>query len=286
MAPAIRETSSVGWNVVSNIIGWTYFLSWSVSFYPQAILNWQRKSVQGLSIDFLYYNVLGFLCYSIFNVAFFFSETIQEQCKNHSSGNLVRANDVMFAVHAFLISSFTLGQTFIYKAKAQKLSTTATVLISIPIVGAGIGLLAVEFNGILWIDLMYYLSYVKLAISFIKYLPQVWLNYKRKSTVGWSIYNILLDFAGGALSIGQLLLDASISGDWSGVSGDPVKFGLGFVAIAFDLVFIVQHYILYRDRTDFYLNSVEEERRRLIAEGRVPHHEPDQENYNSTGWTQ
>ncbi|KAI9013985.1 PQ loop repeat-domain-containing protein [Phycomyces nitens] len=220
MAPVIRQVSLVGWNVVSSIIGWTYFLAWSVSFYPQTLLNWQRKSVQGLSIDFLYYNVLGFLCYSIFNVAFFFSETIQDQCKlNHSSGNLVRANDVMFAVHAFLISCFTLGQTFIYKADAQKLSTVATVLISIPIVGAGIGLLAVEFNGILWIDLMYYLSYVKLAISFIKYLPQVWLNYKRKSTVGWSIYNILLDFAGGALSISQLLLDASISGDWSGVSG-------------------------------------------------------------------
>ncbi|KAF9586671.1 hypothetical protein BGW38_010165 [Lunasporangiospora selenospora] len=56
----------------------------------------------------------------------------------------------------------------------------------------------------------------------------------------------------GTLSISQLILDAYLSDDWSGISGDPVKFGLGFVSIAFDLVFMTQHYILYRDRTDIY----------------------------------
>ncbi|KAF7727541.1 hypothetical protein EC973_007414 [Apophysomyces ossiformis] len=120
----------------------------------------------------------------------------------------------------------------------------------------------------MWIDVMYYLSYIKLG---------AWLNFRRKSTVGWSIYNILLDFTGGSLSIAQLLLDAYLSGDWSGVSGDPVKFGLGFVSIAFDLIFMAQHYLLYPDRTDFYLNSVEEERRRLIVEGRVPRHDVEEE---------
>lgn len=70
--------------------------------------------------------------------------------------------------------------------------------------------------------------------------------------MGWSIHNILLDFTGGALSIGQLVLDSSLSGDWSGISGDPVKFGLGFLSIAFDLIFMTQHFILYRNREDFY----------------------------------
>lgn len=64
------------------------------------------------------------------------------------------------------------------------------------------------------------------------------------------------------MSIGQLVLDAYISDDWSGISGDPVKFGLGFLSIAFDLVFIAQHYVLYRNRTDRYaqqLSMVESE---------------------------
>ncbi|CEJ02059.1 Putative Cystinosin [Rhizopus microsporus] len=99
----------------------------------------------------------------------------------------------------------------------------------------------------MWIDLMYYLSYVKLLVSLIKYIPQAWVNFKRKSTLGWSIHNILLDFTGGTLSITQLLLDASISGDWSGVSGDPVKLGLGAQSIAFDIIFMLQHFVWYRD---------------------------------------
>jgi len=44
-------------------------------------------------------------------------------------------------------------------------------------------------------------GYAKAAITFVKYLPQVYLNYKRKSTVGWSLANVLLDLAGGSLSM-------------------------------------------------------------------------------------
>lgn len=33
------------------------------------------------------------------------------------------------------------------------------------------------------------------------------MNYRRKSTVGWSIGNILLDFTGGILSMLQMLLN-------------------------------------------------------------------------------
>ena len=32
------------------------------------------------------------------------------------------------------------------------------------------------------------------------------MNYRRKSTVGWSIGNVLLDFTGGSLSILQMFL--------------------------------------------------------------------------------
>jgi cystinosin len=38
--------------------------------------------------------------------------------------------------------------------------------------------------------------------------------------------------------------------NWEGVTGDPVKFGLGFVSMVFDVIFMIQHYILYRSRED------------------------------------
>lgn len=76
---------------------------------------------------------------------------------------------------------------------------------------------------------------------------QVWLNYTRRSTDGWNIDNVLLDFTGGVLSLTQLLLDAGCARDWTKVSGDPVKFGLGLFSMFFDIVFILQHYVWYRE---------------------------------------
>lgn len=120
----------------------------------------------------------------------------------------------MFASHALFISLFTLGQTFYYKVSKsasikkrrgsslrqngtqrdsiQTISKIAKYFILISLIGA-IGMtFAVLYSFAMWIDLLYYLSYIKLTISLIKYMPQAWLNFKRKSTVGWSIHNILL----------------------------------------------------------------------------------------------
>lgn len=83
-------------------------------------------------------------------------------------------------------------------------------------------------------------------VTIFKYIPQVWANYQRKSTAGWSINQILLDLLGGVLSIAQLVIDSSLQSDWSGITGNPVKLGLANVSIIFDVIFMVQHYILYR----------------------------------------
>jgi len=104
-----------------------------------------------------------------------------------------------------------------------------------------------------WIDYLYFLSFVKVGVSFVKYIPQVALNYRRKSTSGWQIWNILLDFSGGTLSIVQLVGDSLAEANsqglphgWTGIIGNPAKFGLGLVSIFFDVIFMIQHYVLYR----------------------------------------
>ncbi|KAG0366254.1 hypothetical protein BGZ54_005602 [Gamsiella multidivaricata] len=184
---------------------------------------------------------------------------IQKEYRRRNAGqdNLVRANDVLFAVHALILSTFTLSQTLIYKRDHdQRVSNPTKLFMLITVSGAGIILASRTIfsssPSSQWIDLLYYLSYIKLGISFLKYCPQVYLNYTSRSTVGWSIHNILLDFTGGVLSIAQLILDAAISDDWSGISGDPVKLGLGLLSTLFDLVFMTQHYVLYRNREDRY----------------------------------
>jgi len=53
---------------------------------------------------------------------------------------------------------------------------------------------------------------------------------------------------GGVLSVAQLVADCAATGRWDGITGDAVKFGLGFASIFFDMIFCIQHYHLYTER--------------------------------------
>ena len=45
--------------------------------YPQLIQNALLKSVAGISFDFMIYNWLGFLCYSMFNLGLYLNSMIR-----------------------------------------------------------------------------------------------------------------------------------------------------------------------------------------------------------------
>ncbi|KAI8967075.1 PQ loop repeat-domain-containing protein [Mycotypha africana] len=269
-------TSISAWDVVSELLGWSYFFVWSISLYPQIYLNWKRKSVKGLSIDYLFYHWLGFLCYSVYNLAFFSNGQIRDEYRQrypNSESNLVRLNDVVFSIHGLALSTLLLLQTCIYKKQSnQKISSFAASFVWLTMIGSVLVVAIIHYGGFIWLDFMYYLSSVDMVLTFIKYLPQAWLNYKRKSTSGWSIQYILWDLTGGLLSILQLLLDASIDGDfWSGIAGDNVKLGLGLLAVLYDGFFLLQHYVLYPRHSHHHpLSShTDEERRGLLGEGHV-----------------
>jgi cystinosin len=76
------------------------------------------------------------------------------------------------------------------------------------------------------------------------------MNFKRKSTEGWSIGNILLDFTGGLFSLLQMFFLANNYNDWTSIFGSPTKLGLGLFSILFDILFIIQHYVLYRNHNN------------------------------------
>ncbi|XP_014732126.1 PREDICTED: cystinosin isoform X2 [Sturnus vulgaris] len=175
------------------VIGWIYFLAWSISFYPQLFENWRRKSVVGLSFDFLALNLTGFIAYSVFNVGLFWIPLIKEEfLVSYPSGvNPVAINDVFFSLHAVALSLVAIIQCCIYEA---------------------------------------------------------YMNFRRKSTEGWSIGNVFLDFTGGSFSLLQMFLQSYNNDEWKLIFGDPTKFGLGVFSIAFDIVFMAQHYCLYRRR--------------------------------------
>jgi len=246
--------------VINAIIGWVYFVAWTVSFYPQVYLNWKSKSVIGLNFDFLCYNITGFLAYGFFNVGMYWVPGVQnEYFDNHPRGiNPVQLNDVIFTLHAVLVTVFTIFQCFIYERGDQRVSKVCMILVGGAWLFAGISLIVTLTDTITWLTYLYYFSYIKLGVTLIKYIPQALMNFRRKSTLGWSIGNVLLDFTGGSLSLLQMFLLAYNSDDWGSIFGDPTKFGLGFFSILFDILFMVQHYVLYRGN-DAYQSIAESE---------------------------
>ncbi|EPS28072.1 hypothetical protein PDE_03018 [Penicillium oxalicum 114-2] len=249
---------------LSRLLGWTYMASWSLSFFPLPISMWRRKSTAGVSIDYNFINLFGFTCYSIYTATFLYSPVIRAQyAARHPAAAepTVQVNDLAFAVLG-MVMCFVAYLMFwpqlsgLHTPRRQRVSWVMRGIFSgcilAPLIGTCIVLVQSPDGGNAssswaWIDVIYTLSYDKLIVTTVKYIPQAWLNYKRQSTVGWNIWIIFLDITGGVLSLLQLVLDSSLQSDWSGITGNSAKLLLSNISIFFDVIFIVQHYILYRD---------------------------------------
>lgn len=159
----------------------------------------------------------------------------------------------MFAIHAFALSSVQLTQIWLYdRGKQEKINIfVVCFLIFLYICAFTTYIFEISVHEIYdlnW-DTFLVMGYCKAAISFVKYVPQVYLNYSRKSTVGWSLANVFLDFIGGFLSFLQIWINAVALGEpvFTGDAFNLVKFILSVMSILFDSIFFFQHYVLYRD---------------------------------------
>ncbi|CAG8893296.1 unnamed protein product [Penicillium egyptiacum] len=243
---------------ISQVLGWAYFVLWSLSFYPQVLHNHRRRSTDGFSIDFALLNVLGLSAYTVFNACFLFSAVVRAQyAQRHpqSPEPTAQSNDFVYALHGTLICCWT-GSQFLcarfwnFGSKLQRASTLALVLFwgCLGVVPLAV-LWVMVSSSWEWIDVVYVVSMIKVFLTAVKYTPQAVMNYRRQSTTGFSIAAILLDLSGAILSLMQLVLDSSLQSDWSGVIGNIAKLLLGNITVLFDLVFIFQHFCLYRERS-------------------------------------
>ena len=378
------------WSVVQSATGWTYTAAWSLSFYPQVLLNLRRGRVDGLSLDFLALNLLGWVAYAGFNCAIFFvfecprhprapapaaamagaagaaaaallpgsassggggggissaissssgaaaaaAALLQQQQQQQqqpllwwqaaglapsfgsasglagsgvsalAAGPLtapaapfsflqsaasaasasqsphlvgesdfcryaVEANDVAFSLHALALTLVTLLQCCVLpRGRAQRVHPAVVTAIAAAVAAAAAYAAAVAFApelmqalpaallarfglrrrleaALSWVRWLYFLSFIKMAVTLVKYVPQAVLNCRRRSTRGWSVLNVLLDLLGGALSLGQQLLTCWYARSLAPITANPVKLGLALTSMAMDLVFVLQHYALY-----------------------------------------
>ena len=171
--------------------------------------------------------MVGFACYTSYTVALRFSPGVRRAyaLEHHGSMPAVAVNDVVFALHALLLSTVQCTQIWLYPGHRQRVSLPCRVFLGLFVVGlvAGVPLVAMSAcPPCTWLNFLYALSFVKvgitltkyipqvalnvrpltltltltLTLALTKYIPQVALNVRRRATVGWSIDNVLLDLTG------------------------------------------------------------------------------------------
>ncbi|XP_070563030.1 cystinosin-like isoform X2 [Ptychodera flava] len=229
----------------------------------------ELEGVVGMSFDLFAYTTLGYVTYGAYNVGMYWIPAVlDEYQESHPHGvNPVQLNDVMFTLHGLVLSVVVLIQIALYERGGQKLSKVCIVLTVASTILSLVGLvitLSTDYISIL--NYLLYISYIKLGVT-LRYIPQMYLNCKLKSTAGWSVGSVLYDLAGGILSLLQMLLIAYNYDDWGSIVGDPTKFGLGLLTIVFDVVFIVQHYLLFGGSTGGVSNIKDKDRYEKVAKG-------------------
>lgn len=240
--------------VLSKFIGWVYVIIWAGSFYPQFYETISNKSVEGLSFDFQLTNLYGYVCYSVYNI----------WCRiDPKMGAYPTIQDIVFSVHGVLATLFNLLLIKIFynkNDKNQKFAGWAILCLACLTWGFIIIIIIEQIlnmydptdntNKIFPFNSIIYLGWSKACISLIKYIPQVVLNCKRKSTYGWSIINVWFDLSGSILSFLQDLINL-LNGvkiiDNNNVSLNYVKYAISIIGTVYSLIFIVQHYIMYKN---------------------------------------
>lgn len=229
-------------------------------------------------------NPIGFFCLALWSWGAYFSPTARRQYAERHEGHypVVSISDLVFSAHALLLSSLTFLQVCYYHSATKKLKAGPTpgavrwsdeeetpllppqeiddgvlqapttmslagrVCLALIAVSALWELAALNLGRIELLDFLYYASSVKLVITVLKYLPQMFLHFAIKSTRGFSIGAIFCDFTGGVFSLLQLVIQAVfIDGQPAGIWANPAKLGLSLLTLGFDLIFIFQRYALY-----------------------------------------
>uniref|UniRef100_A0A7N0TQ06 Cystinosin homolog n=1 Tax=Kalanchoe fedtschenkoi TaxID=63787 RepID=A0A7N0TQ06_KALFE len=252
--------------IAYQVLGWTAFVSWSVSFYPQVILNFRRKSVVGLNFDFVVLNLTKHSTYLIYNASVYFSKAVQKQYfEKYGSDQMipVAANDVAFSIHAVLLTAFTLFQICIYERGGQKVSRISFFIVAVAWLAAAICFF-VALSNHSWLWLVSVFNSIQVSMTIIKYTPQAVMNFRRKSTDGFSIGNIILDLGGGLANYAQMAMQSIDQHTWVNFYGNIGKTLLSLISVSFDLLFIIQHYVLYPARKQPTSTRVKQHQEPLI----------------------
>lgn len=268
------DKPTTGWIYVSKSFGYIYFLSWTISNWPQLLLNHQNRSTEGLSPDFVAVNCIGFVCYAVYNSVFYWSTAMQDAYVDDHNGDEVdiRSEDVFLSLQTTVLILSLSGQILFFNAtpirrgaKICPFELLPTVQLNphfyliikgllflifgylclVALSGGELHRRDSNFKYLNWTDFAYSLSYVKLISTLTKYIPQILLNRKRRSTSGFNIWTAVFDCLGGIFSFLQVAVDSIGLRSFGPMKIHHVKLLVGVATIIKNIILMMQHYIWY-----------------------------------------
>eukprot|EP00746_Dinoflagellata_sp_MGD_P005215 gnl/MRDRNA2_/MRDRNA2_110098_c0_seq1.p1 gnl/MRDRNA2_/MRDRNA2_110098_c0~~gnl/MRDRNA2_/MRDRNA2_110098_c0_seq1.p1 ORF type:complete len:371 (-),score=36.09 gnl/MRDRNA2_/MRDRNA2_110098_c0_seq1:85-1197(-) len=225
--------------------GWGYLLAWGSCFLPQMWLNYQRKSVIGMSFDVVLYNVVGFTCFFSYNA---WRSHLQIK---YNLPSTVRHHDLGYAIHALTCTLIIAFQILRYDRGKQHVSWTAICVVGCLLAGIAFQACRAASGQVPWyvleshasvqaLDFSFVqtLGYVKVLINFVKYPSQIMLNFSQRSTAGMAVQTPMLDLLGGSLAF----TENAIAGN---LTGNLPKMSLSVLCLLYDTVLLAQHFICF-----------------------------------------
>lgn len=238
--------------------GWIYAIVWGLSFYPALYLNYTLKTSDSVSLDYIFLNIVGYLCYSVSLWLQLYSDNVIAQFMVNFDGRrpILSGADLFYAFHGLFILLVLLSQ-IVYGERLwsfqndrthfrlHRLTKMVFVLIFVFLFGSWLSgdqkfkLLTFALN----------LAFFKIIISLIKYIPQVMHNYRRKSMYGVSRLQLSLDVTGAVFCMLEFVLKNDLP-IVEAIHANRGKVGITTVTFIFAAVFWYQIWIYGGERKD------------------------------------
>jgi cystinosin len=172
-------------------------------------------------------------------MAFYCSEREQKVYVARNDGHRaeVEPQDVFCSLLTTAAIAVTVAQCYVYPPRNRGVAQATSLTIR----GAFVVAAAITTEVVLAIcwrltGFQNHLSILELGTTVGMHVPQLLLNLRRKSTTGWSVYSVHLDTSSRLFWV---------IGDWSVVTGSPVKLLLAAIDLSANGVYLMQHYVWY-----------------------------------------
>ncbi|XP_028216563.1 cystinosin homolog [Glycine soja] len=175
-----------------------------------------KYEILRLSLDYEILNFTKQWSYLIYNASLFFSPAIQKQYfEKYGYGQMipVAANDVAFSIHSVILNLIILSQISMFERGNQKFSNYAIAIVVVVWFSVAVCFF-IALHSQSWLWLISIFNTIQAVMILIKYFPQAFMNFLRKSTDGFSIGSVLLDFSGGVFNYSQMLVQSKDQGSW------------------------------------------------------------------------